>query len=84
MPAHYVTVVAVFSVATGINDLKAFTQNGILFVSGLTPGRSWSVYNVYGALIYSSIANAPTAEIPLPGRGVYIVTDGIKTLKIVN
>jgi hypothetical protein len=90
MPASHIRVVAVFSVATGIkdikddkdvHDLKAFVQNGTLHVSGLTAGQSWKVYNITGSLIYQGIATDSKAEFALPGRGVYIVTNGVKTVK---
>ncbi|MDR0795411.1 MAG: DUF6383 domain-containing protein, partial [Tannerella sp.] len=89
MPAHHVCVLAVFkSNGTAVeevrNGLKAFAQNGVLQVSGLSVGRTWSVYNVLGTLIYQGIANNDQAEITLPGRGVYIVTNGNKVIKVSN
>jgi hypothetical protein len=32
--------------------------NGVLHVSGLTPGQSWHVYNLTGTLIYTGVADA--------------------------
>ena len=95
MPAQHVTVVAVFrdprnvgvEETQDIASLQAYAQNGTLFVSGLTVGRSWSVYNVTGRLIYQGIANGNAEarhSLPLPGRGIFIVTDGKKTIKVAN
>jgi len=71
----------------------AWTQNGILYVDGLTPGTTWRVYSLTGALIYTgtatadkfpSIGGAGVVTITLPGRGIYIITNGSSTVKIVN
>ena len=64
-------------------QLKAYVQDGILYVSGLTIGQSWRVYNLIGTLIYQGIANGDVT-LSLPARGVYIVTDGKATVKVVN
>jgi len=37
-------------------QLRAWTQNGALYVSGLTAGKPWHVYNLYGQLICTGIA----------------------------
>ena len=65
-------------------SLQAYVQNGVLHVNGLAIGAEWRLYNVMGTLIYSSVANAPETTMPLPQRGVYIVTDGKTTVKVVN
>jgi len=41
--------------------LKAWTQNGVLHVSGLTTGESWSIYNLYEQLIYTGLADGNEA-----------------------
>jgi hypothetical protein len=69
----------------GRGMLKAWTQNGVLYVSGLTPGAKWSVYNIVGTLIYTGIATSETDNYPsLQERGIYIVVSNGKTVKIVN
>jgi hypothetical protein len=88
MPAYDVIISATFrDMRTGIeaasqSSLKGYTQNGILYVSGLTAGKSWSIYNTSGMLMYQGIAADDKAEVPLPGRGVFIVTDGKEIIKI--
>lgn len=64
--------------------LAAWMQNGMLHVSGLTAGKSWSVYNVSGKLVYQSIAKSEKADIPLFESGMYLVQSGDKTVKVVN
>jgi hypothetical protein len=65
-------------------DLKAWTiQNGTLHVSGLTAGRTWSVYSISGAVIYQNIANGAETEIMLTVCGVYIVKSEKDTVKVV-
>jgi hypothetical protein len=91
MPAQHIRVVAVFN-STGTNienitddkALKALTQNGTLFISGLTAGNAFSIYNLLGTLVYQGVTTADKAEIPLPGRGIYIITHNSKTIKTVN
>ena len=64
-------------------QLRVWTQNGVLQVSGLTSGKSWSVYNLYGQLIYTGIAEGNEAKISLQERGVYIVQSGGKVIKTI-
>jgi len=73
------------------NPLTAYVQNGILYVSGLKAGEKWNIYNILGALIYTATATGDTdstgsliQEIPLPARGIYIITTGNRTVKTVN
>ena len=89
MPAHHVAIVATFTTATGNEQLianneqlKAYAENGVLYVSGLQADRTLSVYNAMGILIHVGAESARHAY-PLPGRGVYIVTDGKTTVKVV-
>jgi hypothetical protein len=95
MPANHVRIVAVFrSTTTGIevvgannySPLQAYAQNGMLYISGLTAGETFSVYNLTGTLIYTSPNPSERGEIavPLPQRGVYIIRSGDKTVKAVN
>jgi hypothetical protein len=74
---------------TGIDDVQpaksliAWTQNGMLHISGLTVNKPWSVYNISGELTYQSIAENEKADISLPVRGVYIVRSGDRIVKTV-
>ena len=97
MPASHITVEAVFQL-TGrvsvedirdVKDFKAYAENGILYISGLSSTSqkfpsSLKVYNLPGALIYQGVTAGDSAEIPLPGRGVYIVTDGTTVVKVTH
>jgi hypothetical protein len=89
MPPYVVTVTATFTVGTGIDTpqaggLKAFVQQGVLHVSGATAGETVRVYNILGTPVYASPSTGEELSVPLPGRGVYIVTDGKKVIKIAN
>jgi len=91
MPAHHVSITALFrdSRITEIEDLQtnsltAYAQYGMLYVSGLTPGKLFRVYNVSGMLVYQGVAGSEKAELTLPGRGIYIVNDGNVTVKVSN
>ena len=67
-----------------ISNLRSWTQNGILHINGLTEGDILRVYNILGKQIYSGAAVGNTMELPLPGRGIYVVTNGKETLKIID
>jgi hypothetical protein len=62
--------------------LKAWAQNGVLKISGLTTGKAYYVFTIQGALIYQSVAEATETFVNLPGRGVYIVVAGEKKVKV--
>ena len=64
-------------------QLKALSQNGTLYVSGLTKGKSWYINNIYGQTIYTGIAVDEKAEVPSPTKGIYIITDENKSIKVV-
>ena len=65
------------------NVLKAWTQNGMLHVSGLTVGQTWSIYGISGMLVHRSTAGSGEAKIALPDRGVYVVMSGSNIMKVV-
>ena len=89
MPASAITITATYRiiVANGnieTSALKAWTQNGILYINGLTPGEPWSVYNLTGSLIYTGIATDSETTLTLPGRGIYILKNSNFVAKIIN
>jgi hypothetical protein len=93
MPAGHVSIAVTFrATGTGVEDvqaaqLKAYVEHGALYVSGLPVGADWKVYNILGSLIYQgkTLTGFQTLSgLPLPGRGVYIVTDGKTVLKVSN
>jgi len=63
--------------------LRARINNGQLYVTGLTEGKTWSIYSMSGMLIYRNIVTSNEVEVALPVSGVYIVQSENKTLKIV-
>ena len=65
-----------------VRPLTAYSHNNKLYINGLTPGQSWQVYTLTGLLIHTGIAKNENAEIPLSEKGLYIITNGKKTLKI--
>ena len=65
------------------NPLKIWTANGKLRVTGLTEGKTWSVYSVSGTLIYRGVATGTEADIALPVSGVYIIQSENNALKFV-
>ena len=65
------------------NPLKAYTQNRILYVSGLIVGETWRVYDILEKLVYQGVAADETANVALPVSGVYIIRSGSRTGKVV-
>jgi len=66
-----------------VNPLKAWIRNGLLHVSGLTPGLVWKVYNISGTLVCQDVAESEEADISLTIQGIYIIQSGNNTLKVV-
>jgi hypothetical protein len=91
MPAADVTITPAFVYSSGATEvetqpedgLRAWTDQARLYVRGLTPGVSWSVYTVSGIRIYYGTPSASEASITLPARGMYIVRSGNTTIKVV-
>jgi len=68
----------------GRASLHVWTQNGVLHVSGLTPGTTWRIYNLIGTLIYTGIVETHgRAFLTLPAKGIYIVTNTNESVKVV-
>jgi hypothetical protein len=90
MPAGNITIVAVFGSITAIDEigrsqLRAWTQNGTMYVSGLTAGQLLSVYNITGTLIYRDAATPDSSswKLVLPSRGVYMICSENTVIKVV-
>jgi hypothetical protein len=62
--------------------LRAWTQNGVLHVTGLTPGQPWHICNLYGQLTYAGVAVEENAEIRLTVKGLYIIQSGAVAIKV--
>ena len=71
-----------------VDMLKACFRNGVLHISGVKAGTTIRVYNMAGMLIYQGVSSGNDVEMlhasSLPGRGVYIVTDGRTVVKVSN
>ena len=67
------------------NILKAYLQDGTLYVSGLQPGEKWSVYTISGICIYENTASCDVERWQDAssqfGTGIYIVKAGNRTIK---
>jgi hypothetical protein len=62
--------------------LQAWVRDGLLHITGLTPGETLSIYSATGALVYQSIATSDEADINLAAPGVYIIRSGSNTIKV--
>ena len=60
-----------------INPLKAWTNNGILYISGLAEGKTWKLYGTLGESVKQGIAGSDIVTVSLDLPGVYIIrTEG--------
>jgi hypothetical protein len=66
------------------SPLRAWMLNGTLHVSGLTQGQPWTIHNLSGVCLHLSIAEDEKATATLPERGLYIVTSGNRSVKVIN
>ena len=63
--------------------LKAFASNGMLYITGIQSGKPLRVFNISGQPVYNGIAKAATEQIPLASHGMYIITSGEQTVKVI-
>jgi len=56
-------------------------DNGAFFISGLTPGKAFSIYTLHGQPVYESKATSPEAHIYLQDKGIYILKHQNKSYK---
>lgn len=64
------------------NDIYVYTENGTIIVYGAKSGERVSVYNLGGALIYSSLISSNAERIQLSIGHIYIVAIGNKSIKV--
>jgi len=73
------------AVVPNANTLNARMQNGTLHISGLTAGKTWSIYTISGTLVKQSVASGTDANVNLNiPRGVYIVKSNGQIVRFVN
>ena len=87
-PVNAICTVTGSNKVTGVEDLtsntlKAWVNNGILHVTGLTKGKVWNLFNASGALVKQGITDSEPVTITLNLPGVYIIQSEGKTLKVV-
>jgi hypothetical protein len=73
-------------IATGTEEaasavLRITSANGGIFISGLTPGKTFSIYTLQGQLLYQAQASSPEETIYLQDKGVYILRHKGKAYK---
>jgi hypothetical protein len=75
---------ATLGAPSAANTLRAYAANGLLHVSGLTPGERFYVYDMQGRQVYAGLATATDHSVTLPGgRGIYIVASGGQSVKVI-
>ena len=65
-----------------MRGVKVWSQNGVLYITGLTPGKPLYIYNLAGQLVYSGLVKTEEARIPLAWRGPSIVVSGEQSVKV--
>ena len=66
-----------------VKPLQAWTYNGLLRISGLTPEETLSIYTIAGVLVYHSIATSEEMDISLTTQGMYVILNDDRTLRVV-
>ena len=64
------------------NPLRAWVRNGNLHAAGLTPGKTLSVYDAAGTLVFQSVFTSEDADIPLRAQEMYIIHQDDRTIKV--
>ena len=62
--------------------VKAYTSNGVLHITGLSPGKLLSIYSLTGHLLYHGIASSSAMQIPFLWHGVCVVVSEKQTTKV--
>ena len=75
----------------GINDilmqkrsLRAWANNNVLHITGLTIGTQVRVYDTNGSLLDNFVAESTEAERTIRGIGVYIIRSRNESVKVLN
>ena len=66
-----------------IPTLKAYASNGILYISGLQPGKPLLVYTLSGQLVYQGLAKTAQESVAVATRGIYIIVSEKQTIKVI-
>ncbi len=91
--AHFsITIIPLLGVDVDDDDLDelsllAWIQNGTLNVSGLSVGKTWYVYSVFGTQVYRNVARSVVETwkgISSLPQGIYIIKCGNSWVKVPN
>jgi hypothetical protein len=63
--------------------LKIIVRNNSIIVNGLTGANNINIYSITGTHIKSIQTSAESINIPIQGKGVYIVRVGTKSVKVI-
>ena len=66
----------------GVATLNAYASNGVLYITGLMPGKPLYVYSISGQLLYSGMAKAEEEQLSIAWRGVCVVVAGTQCVKV--
>ena len=70
-------------IPTEQHNIKVWTQDGVLFLSGLEVGMPIQVYAAAGTMMHTTVASGATLEIRLPRGAAYVVRVGSYAVKAV-
>ena len=68
---------------TELHNIKVWTQDGVLFLSGLKTEMPIQVYAAVGTMMHITVAFGATLEIRLPRGSAYVVRVGSYAVKAV-
>jgi hypothetical protein len=70
-------------IATDEKPLKAWVQDGRLYIGNLVAGERWQVYSATGKLVYQSVADSEVVSVKPGVRGLYLIQSGNRVVKVV-
>ena len=66
-----------------IQSLNAYSSNGILYITGLQPGKPFQIYNLAGQYLFKGIAKSEEEQIVPVTGGIYIVVSEKQSVKVI-
>jgi hypothetical protein len=66
------------------NRLQVSAFNGVLTVKGLVPGEKLNVYTPLGQVVSGKTVTSTETTVSLPASGIYLVSSGNRTVKVIN
>ena len=64
--------------------IKVYMANNMAVIDGIKIGENYKVFNAVGTMIKAGAASSSKVEVSLPAQGLYLISSGNQTFKIVK